>query len=134
MTKKIGRPSKPMMLAINASIDGKKKQASQLVAEHKLNKRELQHRLELRDGNKYDLNMGKGVRKKVAPKKTVVSTDFLDKIDGRTKTTTLLRLENRIQELLAQKPKKEVTKVKEAFKNYNKKKQELEAMEKLIGI
>lgn len=123
-----------MMLAINASIDGKKKQASQLVAEHKLNKRELQHRLELRDGNKYDLNMGKGVRKKVAPKKTVVSTDFLDKIDGRTKTTTLLRLENRIQELLAQKPKKEVTKVKEAFKNYNKKKQELEAMEKLIGI
>lgn len=129
---KLRRPTKEMMLAVNAAIDGKKKEVNSLVTANKLSRRELQTRVELRDGEKYDLEKGRGPR--VVKKATAPSGDIVSMLNGRTKAVTLVRLEARVKELLVQKPKGEVTKVREAAKNYDKKLQELHKMEALLGL
>ena len=55
MAKTLRRPTKEMMLAVNASIAGNKKKVNELIKEHRLSRRELEARLEIRDGEKYQL-------------------------------------------------------------------------------
>lgn len=77
---------------------------------------------------------GKAKRKgKRKARVTVVEkVDVLDMINGRTKLSTLLRLQGKIEELLADRDKGEVKKVKDALGNVQKLRAELEAAEKLI--
>lgn len=74
---------------------------------------------------------GKGKKRKaaVAP---VEKVDLWDMVDGRTKTSTLLRLQSRIEELLSDRDKAEVKKVKDALSNVQKLRAELLEAEKLI--
>ncbi len=44
-----------MVLAVNATIDGKQAEVDRLVQENKLSKAELRQRVEYRDGRKYEL-------------------------------------------------------------------------------
>ena len=60
MAKTLRRPTKEMMLAVNAAIAGNKKKVNELVKEHRLSRRELEARLEIRDGEKYDLRLPTG--------------------------------------------------------------------------
>jgi len=74
---------------------------------------------------------GKGKKRKAAV--TVEKTvEIWEQIDGRTKTSTLLRLQSRIEELLADRDKGEVKKVKDALANVQKLRAELLEAEKLI--
>ena len=126
-----------MMLAVNATIDGKQKAVDQFVQEHKLSRKELQTRLEMRSGQKYDLSKGRGPRKrrkkKIVKGATASKSDIFSQIDGRTKTVTLVRFEARICELLAQKKKAEVAKVRNAMKNLDKLRNQLAEAEALLG-
>ena len=70
MAKVLRRPTKEMMLAVNASIAGNKKKVNELVKEHRLSRRQLDARLEIRDGEKYDLRKKGGTPKGSANKKT----------------------------------------------------------------
>ena len=103
-----------------------------IVLAQKLNRKELQQRVEMRQGEKYDLEKGRGPRGPRAAK--APSGDAVSMIDGRTKTVTLVRLEARVKELLAEKPKQEVTKVKDAMKNVDKLREQLEEVEALLGL
>jgi soluble cytochrome b562 len=58
--------------------------------------------------------------------------DVVDMISGRTKLSTLLRLQAKLDELLAERDKGEVKKVKDALTNVQKLRAELDAAEKLI--
>ena len=133
MAMKLKRPTKGMMLAVNASIDGKTAEVNKLTNEHKLSKTELQQRLEMRQGDKYDLTKGTGPRGPRKARATADSDGIVSMIDGRTKVATLLRLEERVKEVLAQKPKAEVTKTKDAMKNIDKLRAQLEEAESLLG-
>lgn len=74
---------------------------------------------------------GKGKKRKAAV--TVEKTvEIWEQIDGRTKTSTLLRLQSRIEELLSDRDKAEVKKVKDALSNVQKLRAELVEAEKLI--
>ena len=70
MAKQLRRPTKEMMQAVNAAIGGNKKKVNELVKEHRLSRRELEARLEIRDGEKYDLAWKGGRPKGSAKKKT----------------------------------------------------------------
>ena len=67
--KQLRRPTKPMMLAVNASIAGKKKDVDELAKEHKLDRNEVEQRVKLREGRPYGFTnrrRGKKVKKKAA--------------------------------------------------------------------
>ncbi len=147
MAKTLRRPTKEMMLAVNASISGNKKKVNELVKEHRLSRRELEARLEIRDGEKYDLPK-KGGRPKGSGKKTTkkrgpgrapkagrpgVTVEVTQMIDGRTKTVTLLRLAYKIEELLEERPKAEVQKIEKAFEEAEELKGKYEKAMQLIG-
>jgi len=133
MAKKLGRPTKEMMLAVNAEIEGNSKEVNRLVQENKLDRKEIQQRIENREGEKYDLDAGKGPRKGRVIKSASASSDLLGSVDGRTKIATLLKLHTRIEEVLAQKPKQEVTKVKRAMEEVEELRAKLEEAEALIS-
>ena len=59
--------------------------------------------------------------------------DLLDLIDGRTKLSTLLRLQTKIEELLTDKDKGEIKKVRDALANVEKLRAELAEAESLIA-
>ena len=146
MAKTLRRPSNAMMLAVNAAIGGNKKKVNELVKEHGLSRRELDARLEIRDGQKYDLTK-RGGRPKGSTNRnagrapggarTTVSVsnaeNVLQIMDGRTKTATLLKISYRANELLDGKPKREVQKVEKAMENAEKLRKEYQAALTLIG-
>lgn len=102
------------------------------MTEHKLSKTELQQRLEMRQGEKYDLTKGTGPRGPRKARASADSDDIVSMIDGRTRVATLIRLEERVKEILAQKPKAEVTKTKDAMTSIDKLREQLEEAEALI--
>ena len=145
MAKVLRRPTKEMMLAVNASIAGNKKKVNELVKEHRLSRRQLDARLEIRDGEKYDFRK-KGGRPKGAGKKTTRAPgqqgndvgragaeDLLSVIDGRTRTVTLLRIAYKASELLETKPKTEVRQVEKAMDEAEELKRRYEEALVLIG-
>ncbi len=131
----------------HAAIAGNKKTVNELVTEHRLSRRELEARLEIRDGERYDLAK-KGGRAKASGKKksrrqaaagrtTVTVTpkagNVLDLIDGRTTAVTLLKIAYRANELLDAKPKAEVQKIEKAMENAEKLREQYEEAMALIG-
>ena len=146
MAKTLRRPTREMMQAVNASIAGNKKKVNELVKEHRLSRRELEARLEIRDGEKYDLTKKAG-RPKGSGKKTTgrgpgrppkagrpgVTVEVTQMIDGRTKTVSLLRLAYKIDELLEERPKAEVQKIEKAMEQAEELKEKYEKAMQLIG-
>jgi len=130
--KKIRRPTKEMMLAVNAVIDGDEKEAERLVSEHKLDRKELQIRLRKRGGEKYTFE--RKPRATRAASTVGAAPPAAPLLDGRTKTVTLLRLARRIKELLAARDPKEVAKVRQAVDTYEQKRRELAEMENVLGL
>ncbi len=76
MAKRLTRPSKPMMQAVNAVIAGNKQKATAILKEHALSRKELDTRVELRDGEKYDLRptSKRNAKKKVTRRRTASAT------------------------------------------------------------
>lgn len=134
---KLVRPTKEMMLAINAQLDGKTKEAESLISEHRLNRKEMELRIEKRGGQRYELSGGKrggrGKKARIIATASAPSRDILTMIDGRTKTATLARLETRISELFASRDKSEVAKVRDAVKNVAALRRQLQAAESILG-
>ena len=147
MAKTLRRPTTEMMQAVNASIAGNKKKVNELVKEHRLSRRELEDRLEIRDGEKYELRKKGGRPKGAGRKKTTgrgpgrppaagrpgVTVDVKQMIDGRTKTVSLLRLAYKIEELLEERPKAEVQKIEKALEQAEELKEKYEKAMELIG-
>ena len=145
MAKVLRRPSKQMMLAVNSSISGNTKKVNELVKEHRLSRRQLDARLEIRDGEKYDLRKkggrpkGSGTKTKRAPAQQGNDgargrpEDLLSVIDGRTRTVTLLRIAYKASELLEIKPKAEVRQVEKAMDEAEDLKRRYEEAMVLIG-
>lgn len=134
---KLIRPTKEMMLAINAQLSGNAKEAEGLVREHGLSRREMELRIQKRGGEKYDLagkkrGRGRG-RGKVIASASAPARDIINMIDGRTKTSTLVKLEGRISEILTGRDAREVSKVRDAMKTINDLRRKLQAAESLIG-
>ena len=99
MAKKLKRPTKEMMLAVNAQIDGDREEVGRLVQEHKLDQKDIQQRVQMRDGEKYSFEVKpRGPRKSKA-----FSDDILSMIDGRTPLVTVLRIEERARKIIARK-------------------------------
>ncbi len=118
MAKVLRRPTKEMMLAVNATIAENKKKVNDLVKEHRLSRRELDARLEIRDGEKYQLRRTAApatIEPKVRAAKDGPVDEVLGIINRRTNIVTLVRLEARAQELLGQKPKAQLNKVRKAM-------------------
>ena len=139
MAKTLRRPTKEMMLAVNASIAGNKKKVNDLVKEHRLGRRELDARLEIRDGEKYQLRR-KAAPATIEPKvRAAKLTDgpvdeVLGIINRRTNIVTLVRLEGRAQELLGQKPKAQVNKVRRAMAEVEVLRQKYEDARAVLGM
>ncbi len=159
MAKVLRRPRKEMMLAVNASVDGKTADLNKLIKEYKLSRAELGKRLELRDGEKYDLKRKggrpKGSGNKVGkrgpgrPRKAgrgpgrppgrpagrtqKAAGDLLSLMDGRTNTVTLLKIAYKASELLDARPKPEVARVEKALNDVEELRERYEAAMELIG-
>ncbi len=139
MAKALRRPTKEMMLAVNASIAGNKKKVNDLVKEHRLSRRELDARLEIRDGEKYQLRRKAGLPTRELEVRAAKLADgpvdeVLGIINRRTHTVTLVRFEARAQELLAQKRKPEVNKVRKAMAEVEVLRQKYEDAKAVLGM
>ena len=136
MAKRLTRPTKEMMQAVNAVIAGNKPTATQILKEHGLRRKELETRVELRDGQKYDLKSKRQV-KKTTRRRTATGTrtnGIAASVDGRTNVVTLVHLEARVGELLSQKPKAQVTKVRKAIAEVEVLRQKYETAKALIEM
>ncbi len=146
MAKTLRRPTKAMMLAVNASIDGKRADANKIIKEYKLSTAELKRRIEMRDGEKYDVKKKGGRPKGSTNKKTgrapsrgraTVSVsnaeNVLQVLDGSAKIATLLKISYRANELLDAKPKRDVSKVEKAMEEAEELKRKYEEALALIG-
>ena len=123
--KKIGRPTKPMMEAVDASIAGDTKLLNQLVKEHHLDTQDVEARVQGRKGRPY----GSGKKRT-----SRASSSVLDMVDGRTSIANLLRLEAKVAALLASKPEADVEKVREAMANVETLRTKLQEAESLLGL
>ncbi len=132
MAKKtrLHRPSKAMMLAVNAAIERKDKEVARLIKDHDLDTAELEQRLLLRDGRRYELN---GTRRRVAKEPTARAERGTNKrkpgvldlnvtIDGRTSVAKLYkiidnaeRLKAQAQQELKRRPPEQIEPVKKAL-------------------
>ena len=125
---KQGRPKKEMMLAVNATIEGKTKEVERLIEEHNLDETELAEALERRKGIRYPFTRKK--RSKKAKKKAVtpVATpvDVLSMMDGRTKIVTLIEIEEKARELLSKKSEEEVARTRSSLRKVEKLEKDLE--------
>ena len=137
---KLMRPTKQMMLAINAQLEGDARQADGLVREHGLDRKEMQLRIEKRAGEKYTFsNKRRGKRGKNSKKVGLVAAasaptrDILALIDGRTKIATLVRLESRIDEILALRNGRDVSKIRDAMKQINDLRKRLQVAESVLA-
>ncbi len=134
---KLVRPTKEMMLAINAQLNGNAKDAETLIREHSLNRKEMELRIQKRGGEKYNLagnkrGRGRGKGRLVATASAPVR-DVFTMIDGRTKTPTLVRMEGRIAEILSARDGREVSKIRDAMKTINDLRRKLQAAESILG-
>ena len=135
---KFRRPTRIMQEAVNLAMDGKRAKAVKLVAEHK-NENDMHTAKALdvfvakrEESEKGPYTFERKPRGAKAGK--AAASDIASSIDGRTTTVNLLKLEAKLGELLAKKPKTEVTKVRNALSNYDKKREELDEMETLLGL
>ena len=123
---RLRRPTKLMMRAVNASIEGQEAEVERLVEGHSLDRGELAARLELRKGRPYDLAVGKGRRVQARPKA------LIPEIGDDLGVATLIRLEGRVREALDRKPPEDVARAREAFTAVEEQRRRLEAAEKVL--
>lgn len=98
-----GRASKPMMLAVNAMIDGNAKEADEIIEKQNLDREQVLARVEYRKGKKYDLSNGKR------------SKTLLAMLDENTPIYELLQLIETAQQLLGSKHPDQVDEVERAI-------------------
>ena len=107
---RLRRPSKAMTLAVNAAIDRKDTEVARLIKDHDLDTAELEQRMLLRDGRRYELN---GTRRRMAKEPAPRSDhgtrkrqpgvlDLNVTIDGRTSVAKLYRIMTEAERLKAQ--------------------------------
>ncbi len=130
---RLRRPTKLMMRAVNASIEGQEAEVERLVEGHSLDRGELAARLELRQGRPYDLAMGKGRRVQARPSRVQARPKALiPEIGDDLGVATLIRLEGRVRKALDRKPPEEVARAREAFTAVEEQRRRLEAAEKAL--
>jgi len=132
-----------MMEAVNAKLAGRDAEANRLIKEHKLDRAEVKARIDLREGRPYTMKLLRSRKKparRSAPKARASSTprrrrapNLLQRIDGTTGIATLLRIEQRVQELLAQKGGDDVSKARAALANVDEYRKKVEEAEALLG-
>ena len=144
---RLRRPSKAMMLAVNAAIDREDKEVARLIRDHDLDTVELEQRLLLRDGRRYDLN---GTRRPVAKEPTARAERGTGKrkpgvlelsvtIDGRTSVAKLFklieqaeRIKAAAQQELKRRPGDQIEPVKKALAEVELLRREREKLEEKI--
>ncbi len=101
-----GRPTRVMMLAVNAAIDGNKAEVERLVKEYKLDRSELRDRMDARNGTRYEFagpgsprSRGAGV-KRMARSRTQ-APEISVTIDGRTSVRVLFKLIEQAEQIRA---------------------------------
>ena len=129
------RPRKVIMEAVNAKLAGRAAEASRLIREHKLDRAEIQARIDLRAGRPYTMKPRRRSQKPARrstprPRRT---SNLLQRIDATTGIVTLLRIELRVQELLEQKAGEEVSKARAALANVDEYRKKVEEAEALLG-
>ena len=130
MAKTLRRPSKQMMLAVNASIDGNEEEVKSLKAEFKLDQGELTKRLEMRAGEKYSFE--RKSRAKKDPEYTIEVENLENLLTEETKIAVLIRVGEKAKQLLEAKPKDEVTRITKAISDVEKLRKQYEAALELI--
>lgn len=106
---KLGRPKKEMMLAVNALIAKDKSAADELVTTHKLDRNELERRVNKRNGEPYGMTRKKG-QSTISKKKSI---DLRSMVKG-WKIVALLEGVEAIESELGTHSKDDVQKVREA--------------------
>ncbi len=139
-TTQLRRPSEAMKRAVNASMDGNKVTANGIVKEYELDRDELRERLDIRDGEPYDVQTnGNGLLVDVRPGGRMLdvpktkTADPLELINSQCTTAQLLRCQYVAEELLEQRPKAEVKKVDRALQRVWELKAEYEEALALVG-
>jgi len=137
------RPTKVMMLAVNAAIDGNLDEVDRLVAENKLDRKELSHRLSNRGESKYDLSprkkgMSRGQGGMIRPARPV-AVDLNVTINGRTSVRQLFklmeqaeRIKGEAQQELKRRPPEHLEPVKRALSEIELLRREREKIERRI--
>ena len=125
MAKQLRRPTKGMMLAVNAAIEGDKSTVDRLMDEYDLASSELERRIEARNGRKYQLDGSKKkrqLRSEKPPRARARSADLEVTIDGRTSVAKLFKLMDQAertkaaaQQELKRRPPEEIEPVKKAL-------------------
>lgn len=145
---KPGRPTNVMMKAVNLNLEGKEDDAKQLLDSEKHRQHTLANLKRFtaarKDKGPYEIGgakaetpkpqrRGRG-RAKAKPQVEAVHEpgDVLGMIDGRTKLSTLVKLEAKIQTLLASKDKKQVEEMRKAAKEVEDLRRELAEKEALL--
>jgi len=131
------------MEAVNAKLAGRDAEANRLIKEHKLDRAEVQARIDLREGRPYTMKPLRSRKKptgRSTPKARTGSTprrrrtpNLLQRIDATTGIATLLRVEQRVQELLEKKSGDDVSKARAALANVDEYRKKVEEAEALLG-
>lgn len=119
--KRLRRPTKAMMLAVNATLAGDRSGVKKLMAEHGLDGDELERRVALRNGEAYDLGPRKASkrskpRKQRRPRSKAPEkkpTDLASMVKG-WKIARLLDGIEALERELARHPEEEVRRVRDA--------------------
>ena len=113
-----------MVLAVNATIDGKQAEVDRLVQENKLSKTELRQRVEYRDGRKYQLQSSNNGVTRASRRATASLPAVIPDItiSRRTSVRQLFRLIEQTEQIRAQaqqelkrRPEREIEPVKKAL-------------------
>lgn len=137
------RPTKGMMLAVNAAIDGDMAEVDRVIKEFSLEGSELQERLVLRDGRKYTMssNGGNGARapRGAGPKARAGAGEITIAVNGRTSVRQLFRLieqadqvKAKAQQELKRRPAKEIDAVKKTLTEIELLRKQREKLEQKI--
>lgn len=141
------RPTKGMMLAVNASIDGDQATVDQIVKEYDLDCAELDERIAVRSGRKYEMARGgrratnNGPRMRAAGRFRTADLDLQVTIDGRTAVAKLFkiideaeRLKAEAQQELKRRPPEQIDPVKKALEEIELLRRERLKLEQKIKV
>ncbi len=137
------RPTKGMMLAVNAAIDGDMAEVDRLIKEFSLEGSELQERLALRDGRKYTMSTngrdGAKAPRGSGPRGRAGGAEISIAVNGRTSVRQLFRLieqadqvKAKAQQELKRRPGKEIDAVKKTLTEIELLRKQREKLEQKI--
>lgn len=146
MGKKFGpRPTKEMMLAVNAAIDGDKAAVDRLMMAHELDPAELEQRVATRGGRKFDILGNRPLTERAPPlskepaKPRVRDVDIQVTINRRTSVAKLFklieqaeRIKGEAQQELKRRPPEQIEPVKKALSQIELLRRERQKVEERI--